>query len=185
MPFTSFRVSYQPQSSENSALDTHWRGIAAFLRESPRYTDAGANYGIVFGSALFQVLVLLPKKTPEEVTVLMQPWLDELQDLGITPSTTETLSHPTVRNATAAVFEVSGGEILVGTSLFGTRILPMRFWESEQSLSILVTTLRGTADDGGQFIQVGINPTLEVSGNPNNTVFPPFRTMHSICTVFG
>ncbi len=56
----------------------------------------------------------------------MQTWLDKGQDLGITPSTTETPRHPTVRNATAAVPEVSGGEILVGTSPFGARILPMR-----------------------------------------------------------
>jgi len=185
MPVTSFRVSYQPQSSNKSALDTYWQSIAAYLTESPKYLNAGAYYVNLFDNTLSHVLLLFPKKTPGEVAILTQPWIDKLQALKITPTISETVQHATVRNATAVVSELSGGEFLVGTSLYGARILPMRLWESQQSLSTLFVTLRGIADDGGQFIDVGIKPTVEVSGNPNNAVFPPFRTMHSMCIVTG
>ncbi len=178
-------MSYQPRSSARSALNIYWQGIAAFLTESPIYTNAGAYYVNSFDNTLFQVLVLFPRKTPEEVALLAQPWLGELKVLGITPDISEILQHPTVRKATAVVSEVSGGEILVGISLFGARILPTRLCESGESLSGLFTTLQGIADDGGQFINVGIKPTLEVAGNPNNAVFPPFRTMQSMCIVIG
>lgn len=183
MPVTTVHVAYQPSSSAKSALDVHWRSIATYLTESPKYLNAGAFHSLIFNNALFQAAVLFPKKTPEEVAALTQPWLNGLQALNITPSISETVQHPTVLGALTAIADSFGGEILVGLSLAGARILPKRLWEVEESLAQLFSTLRGIADDGATIANAGFNPTMEVSGNPDNAVLPAFRTMHSICFI--
>lgn len=183
MPVTSVRVLYQPASSDKSALDVHWKSIAAYLTESPKYISAGAYHINFFDNTLFHVVILFPKKTTDEVAALTQPWFDELKTLGITPAISETVQHPTVRNATVLVYEIFGGEILIGTDLYGSRILPKTLWETEDSLNTLFTTLRGIVDDGGHIVDIAVSPTKEVAGNPNNAVFPPLRTMHSMCVI--
>jgi len=183
MSVTSVRVLYQPASSDKSALDVHWQSIATYLTESPKYLSAGAYHINYFDNGLFHVVILFPKKTPEEVASLTQPWFNELQALNITPAISETVQHPTVRNATVLVYEIFGGEILTGTDLYGARILPKRLWETEQSRTTLFNTLRGIVNDGGHIVDFGINPTRDVSGNPNNAILPAFRKMHSMCVV--
>ncbi|KAF5359419.1 hypothetical protein D9756_003300 [Leucocoprinus leucothites] len=183
MPVTTVHVAYQPPSSSQSALDTHWKSIGSYLTESQKYLDAGAYYVNAFDNTLFRVVLLFPKKTPKEVTDLTQPWFNTLKALNITPSTFEIVRRPTVRNATTLVSDALGGEILTATDLYGARILPKRLWETSQGLPALFKTLRGIADDNGHITDVGINPTDEVSGNPNNAVLPAFRSMHSMCLV--
>ncbi|KAF5353302.1 hypothetical protein D9756_007946 [Leucocoprinus leucothites] len=183
MPTTTVRVLYQPPSSNQSALDTHWKSIGAYLQESPKYLSAGAYHINYFDNTLFHVVLLFPKKTPKEVTGLVQPWFDRLNALNITPAISTIVQHPTVGNATALVAEVFGGEILTGTDLYGGRILPKRLWETDQSFSVLLKTLRGIVDDNGHILDIAINPTDKVSGNPNNAVLPAFRSMHSMCVV--
>ncbi|KAF9453476.1 FAD-binding domain-containing protein [Macrolepiota fuliginosa MF-IS2] len=183
MPVTTVRVLYQPPSQDKAVLDTHWQSIGVYLTESPKFVDAGAYHVVAFDNTLFQVAILFPKKTPEEVDALTQPWMNELQALNITPTITETVQHPTVRNASALVPQIFGGEILTGTSLYGARILPKRLWESGESLATLFSTLRGIADAGGHIADIAINPTKEIAGNPNNAVLPAFRTMHSMCLI--
>lgn len=183
MPVTTVRVLYQSPSSDKSALDTHWQGIAAYLTESPKYLSAGAYHIINVDNNLFHAVILFPKKTPEEVTALTQPWFDDLKALNITPAISETVQHPTVRNATVLTYEVFGGEILTGTDLYGARILPKRLWETQKSQETLFNTLRGIADSKATIIDIAVNPTREVSGNPNNAINPAFRKMHSMCIV--
>jgi hypothetical protein len=181
MPVTTVRVLYEPP--DESALDIHWKSIGTYLTESHKYLEAGAYHINYFDNTLFHVVLLFPKKTPEEVASFTQPWLDGLQALNITPAISETVQHPTVRNATFLVYEVFGGEILTGTDLYGARILPKRLWESDQTRSTLHNTLRGIVDDNGHILDIGVNPTNEVSGNPNNAILPAFRSMHSMCVV--
>lgn len=183
MPVTTVSVLYEPPSSDKSALDTHWKSISTYLTESPKYLSAGAYYTSFFDNTIFRVAILFPKKTPQEVATLTQPWFSGLRALNITPAISETVQHPTVRNATALVPESNGGEILTGTELFGARILPKRLWETEQSRSTLFDTLRGIVNDGGHILDTAVNPTKQVSGSPNNAVLPAFRTMHSMCIV--
>lgn len=183
MPVTTVRVMYQPQSSDKAALDTHWRGIASYLAEAPKYIDSSAYYIDYVANSLFHVVILFPKKTPEEVAALTQPWFDSLQALNITPAISETVQHSTVRDATLLVYEIFGGEILTGTDLYGARILPKTLWKSQQSFSSLLKTLRSIADDGYPVLSIAVSPTNKVSGNPNNAILPAFRSMHSMTII--
>ncbi|KAJ3567861.1 hypothetical protein NP233_g6095 [Leucocoprinus birnbaumii] len=183
MPVTTVRVLYQPSSSSKSALDTHWESIGLYLTESPKYLNAGAYHINYFDNTLFHVVLLFPKKTPEDVESLTKSWFDGLKALNITPAISDTVQHPTVRNATVLVGEVFGGEILTGTDLYGARILPMRLWESSETRSLLFRTLRGIVDDNGHILEIAIRPTNEVSGHPNNAILPAFRSMHGMCVV--
>lgn len=180
MPVTSVRVVFPPKSSEKPDLDIHWKGIASYLAEAPQYISSGAYCIDFIDTSQFQAILLFPKKTLEEVDALTQPWFDSLQALNITPTISETVQHSTVRDATAVVFEAFGGEILTGTDLYGGRILPKRLWETRQGFSALLDTFRGIVDDGHLVFSAAINPTKEVSGNPENAVLPAFRNMHSM-----
>jgi hypothetical protein len=183
MPVTSVRVLYQPPSSNQSDLDTHWNGIGTYLTESPKYLSAGAYSINYFDNSMFHVVLLFPKKSPGEATALTQPWLDELRSLNIKLSISDTVQHPTLTSATFLVYDVFGGEILTGTDLYGARILPKRLWDTALTRSMLFETLRGIVDDGGHIMDIAVNPTNEVSGNPDNAVLPAFRSMHSMCVV--
>jgi len=183
MPVTTVRVLYEPSSSDISALDIHWESIGIYLSESPKYLDAGAYYVNFFDNDLFQVGLLFPNKTLHEVNSLTQSWFDGLRTLNITPIISEIVQRPTVRDASTVVYEVNGGEILAGIDLFGARILPKRLWKEKEGLSTLLNTLRQIGNENGQILDVGINPTNEISGNPNNAVLPAFRSMHSMCLV--
>ena len=183
MPATTIRVLYEPSSSDMSALDTYWESIGIYFSESPKYLDAGAYYVNFFDNDLFQVGLLFPNKTPDEVNSLTQSWFDGLRTLNITPTISEIVQRPTVRDASTVVYEVNDGGILVGTDLFGARILPKRLWEEKEGLSTLLNTLRKIVNENGQILDVGINPTNEILGNPNNAVLPAFRSMHSMCMV--
>lgn len=119
MPVTTIRILYEPSSSDMSALDTHWESIGIYLSESPKYLDAGAYYVNFFDNDLFQVGLLFPNKTPDEVNSLTQSWFDGLRTLNITPTISEIVQRPTVRDASTVVYEVNDGGILVGTDLFG------------------------------------------------------------------
>ncbi|KAF9448257.1 FAD/FMN-containing isoamyl alcohol oxidase MreA [Macrolepiota fuliginosa MF-IS2] len=183
MPATTVHVLYRPPSQDKSVLDTHWRSIGTYLTESPKYLSAGAYHIVNFDNNIFHVVILFPKKTPEEVDVLTQPWFSGLHTLNITPAITETAQHPTIRNASVLVYQIFGGEILTGTDLYGARILPKRLWESQDNLGTLFHTLREIVDGGGHIVDIAVNPTREISGNPNNAILPAFRTMHSMCII--
>jgi hypothetical protein len=174
---------YQPQSSEKVVLDTHWKGIASYLVEAPKYISSGAYYIDYLDNSLFHAIVLFPKKTPEEVAALTRPWFDSLHALNIIPAISETVQHSTVRDATLVVYEAFGGEILTGTDLYGSRILPTRLWETQRSFSTLLSTFRGIANDGYPVLSIAVSPTKEVSGNPDNAILPAFRTMHSMTVI--
>jgi hypothetical protein len=117
------------------------------------------------------------------VNALVGPWLTKLQQLRINLNESSIVQHSTVRSSISTLTELYGGDILTGTSLYGSRIMPKSLWKSNESQLNLQDTLRGIVNDGGTILNVGFDPTARSSEYPDNAVLPAFRSMRSMCMV--
>jgi len=154
-------------------LDLFWEAVDFYQASTPNYTDAGgASYGF-YSSGVFNLSPLfLPNGTSEQVTSLLNPFLQKLTDLGI-PHTVTIQSFPGLLPAYLGLFPAS--LFGVGTMLFGGWLLPRSLWESPNSLARLTSTIRTMVDDGVNAFDIAIRPTTNAAGNPHNAVLPAWR----------
>lgn len=127
----------------------------------------------------------------------MRPLLEKLNALGIpvplppamtvkrsyNTRTTDKIRDLSTRDLSAPIHRTSGltrralGE-KVGNTLIASRLWPRSSFTSNRSLETMHLAIRDMVDvDKGGYTFHGMNyaPTLNVSGNPDNAVNPPFR----------
>ncbi|KAF7378506.1 Fad binding domain protein [Mycena sanguinolenta] len=179
LPVTIASINF---TSEGISQNTHWKAIDAYQASTPALTDAK-----VWGMAQYTAgtFMLNPvfgvNKSSSEVTALIQPLLDTLDNLGINYVTaTSTYSgYLDAYNTLAFLKDFTvAADILVGS-----RLLPRSLWENPVTLKRLQRTIRNILNQRTAAVDVILSPTLKVAGNPNNAVLPAWRNAERHFTV--
>ncbi|KAF7378452.1 Fad binding domain protein [Mycena sanguinolenta] len=178
LPVTIASINF---TSKGISQDTYWKAIDAYQASTPALTDAK-----VWGMAQYttESFMLNPvfgvNKSSSEVTALIQPLLNTLDNLGVNYVTaTNTYSgYLDAYNTLTFLKDFAVADILVGS-----RLLPRSLWENPATLKRLQSTIRNILGQGTAAVDFILSPTLEVAGNPNNAVLPAWRNAERHFTV--
>lgn len=180
MTVTTFSFS----TGTDVSVDTFWAGVRAYMERFPAHADAGtyAYFWIIStGTDSFTFLMnpfFAVNHTLAEYTALVQPWYDELADLGIsiTPNSTYYDNFYDAWNAGFPLETVASSVMLTGSRLF-----PRANWESDSLFNSTFDALRSTITDGHALLAFNMKAEL-VDGYPSNAANPAFRNtlMHAI-----
>jgi hypothetical protein len=170
LPVTIASINF---TSEGISQDTYWQAIDAYQASTPALTDAKVWGMAQYTAATFTLNpVFGVNRSSSEVTALIQPLLDTLDNLGVNYVTaTNTYSgYLDAYNTLTFLKDFKVADILVGS-----RLLPRSLWEDVETLHGLQSTIRSILEGGTATVDFILRPTLEVAGNPKNAVLPAWR----------
>ncbi|KAJ7239892.1 hypothetical protein C8J57DRAFT_1372268 [Mycena rebaudengoi] len=157
-------------TSEGISADTFWAGINAYHASTPSYTPAGGFAIATYTTEMFSLSPLVfPNLSSTDAALLIQPFLTTLDALDI-KYTHSLVTKPGFLSASQSL-----ADITVGTGQFGGRLLPGSLWTDPQSFARMTRVIRNIIEDGGSCFDVALHPSLQVAGNPNNSVLPVWR----------
>ncbi|KAF9269452.1 FAD-binding domain-containing protein [Marasmius fiardii PR-910] len=159
-------------SSEGTAQELFWKTLDAYQTMTPKLTDAKlwaiAQYNNQ-GFSMYPIFAV--NKTSEEVTTLLQPLLDTLDQLGVKYAT-GTESYSRYIDAHSSIGFIMN--FPVANIILGSRLLPRSLWEDNRKLKEVQNTIRSILEGGTAVIEFIMKATL-AAGNPKNAVLPAWR----------
>ena len=166
------------------SADTFWAGIRAYMERFPANADAGtyAYFWILpTGNDSFTFLMnpfFAVNHTLAEYNALVQPWYDELSDLGIsiTPNSTY---YDNFYDGWSAGFPLE--TVASSVMLTGSRLFPRENFVNETLFNATFDALRSTISAGYPLLAFNLKAEL-ADGYPANSANPAFRNavMHAI-----
>ena len=159
-------------TNEGISQETFFKAVAAYHAWTPTVVDAGAmSLGFGTNTSFSVGPITAPGVPVAKLTALLQPLLDQLQNLGVN------YTAPVLRQFPGYLEEFNAmmPAIPVGTSQYGGWLLPR---------SVVVDNPDGLAaayaniTNGGAagFTTVALNVNRTVAGDVNNAVLPAWRT---------
>ncbi|KAF7349739.1 Fad binding domain protein [Mycena sanguinolenta] len=170
LPVTIASINF---TSDGISQDTYWKAIDAYQASTPALTDAKVWGEAEYNNTDFKLNpVFGVNKSSSEITALIQPLLDTLDNLGV--------NYVTATNTYSGYLEgyntlTSMKGFKVADTLAGSRFLPRSLWKDPATLKSVQSTIRSIVEGGTTAIDFIFRPTLEVAGNPNNAVLPAWR----------
>ncbi|KAJ7268345.1 putative isoamyl alcohol oxidase [Mycena rebaudengoi] len=160
-------------TSEGISQDTYWKAIDAYQASTPTLT-AAKIWGLAqYTTSTFSLNpVFGVNKTSSEVSALIRPFLDTLDNLGVNYVTATNTYGGYLDGYNTLTFLK---HFTVADILIGSRLLPQSLWEDPVQLKSLQTTIRSILEAGTVAIDFIQRPTLDVAGNPDNAVLPAWR----------
>ncbi|KAJ5329600.1 hypothetical protein N7452_009990, partial [Penicillium brevicompactum] len=149
--------------------DTFYEAVAKFHTRLPALVDAGAMSIWFYTNASFAISPLTGPNIPEaKLLSLVKPFLNDLKQLGITP-TLYSKQFPSYLSQ----FNGMQQEIGVGEAQYGGWLIPRSVVQNNNKA--LTAAYREITEDGATFIGVGLNVSKQVTGDVKNSVFPGWR----------
>ncbi|KAJ7330329.1 putative isoamyl alcohol oxidase [Mycena albidolilacea] len=173
LPVTIASINF---TSEGIRQDTYWKAIDAYQASTPNLTNAKVWGMAQYTAATFMLdPVFAVNKSSAEVSALIHPFLDTLDNLGVNYVTaTNTYSgYLEGYNTLTFLKDFTVADILVCRSVASG--LSRSLWEDPQKLGNLQNTIRSILEGGTAAVDFILRPTLQVAGNPNNAVLPAWR----------
>jgi hypothetical protein len=162
-----------------------WKGVNEYQYYGKAICEAGGtaySYISSLGNSSFSftTTVEMPGKTPSEVSALMQPLIDKLNDLGIpatNPRPTSSLSWGSNRQ---------GEGDSPGNTWFASRLFPASNWDNATLFRETMDAVQALVEAGYTFHGIHMMPTDRTAGYPGNaSVNPAFRTTLMHADVFA
>jgi hypothetical protein len=194
-PIVSSSIRFSTTTDRGSSAspisaETFWAGMRAYWEFSVAICDAGGlGYSFIYPNSsttglTFTVSISVPNKTTTEYRSFIRPLLQNLNDLGIEQR------MPTVKRSLTPPFSYEEGNkdeasslskrVLgetTGHTLIASRFFPRITFSSHSTLETSHLAIRHVVENGSlTFHGMNYAPTLSISGNPNNSVNPAFRT---------
>lgn len=175
----TWSFSYPADVSE----DTFKQAIRSWLSYFPRYADMGLySYLNVIsapggGSSFVMDPLIAPNQTIEEAKAIIQPWLDDIEELGI-EFKPEWNYYDSFKGVADNV--LTNGSANNYGSVSGNRLFPREKFEGE----VLESTFDAIWDNvkaGYVVLPYSIAPAYERSSSTNNAVSPAWREAIPIC----
>ena len=160
-------------TTEGISTDTFYAAVKAWHANLPKLVDAGASTNYYITSAFF---VLTPFTGPgipaSKAKELLQPFLDELNQLGIKYAMTGPTDFPTYLDQ----FNTYQLPVEVGMAQNGGRLIPRSVVESNNDgLTAAIRNIIAQNSTPAAFAGVVLNVNLSVTGQVNNAVLPAWR----------
>lgn len=194
-PITSSSVRFSTTPDRGStappiSTNTFWAGMRAYWEFSIAICDAGGlGYSFLYPSSsstglTFTVSISVPNKTTTEYRQFIRPLLQKFNDLGIQqpiPALRRSLKpsfscEENFKNEASSFSKRVIGET-TGHTLIASRFFPRTTFSTPSTLETSHLAIRHVVENGSlTFHGMNYAPTLSVSGNPNNSVNPAFRT---------
>ncbi|CAK7203866.1 hypothetical protein SEUCBS139899_006615 [Sporothrix eucalyptigena] len=185
----------------NISLDTYWHGTASYFAHFANFTSQGLS-GQFFlypqegrpqgadpdakprtsVAPLFGVGKTLP-----QLKAAVQPWLDEMQSLGIQMNTTWA-EFPSFYPAYYSQLAPTSLGVMPYNMTYGSRLIPRASFDRATGLNATMAAFRVLADQGHMFNGFQLAPTLETGepvGTDGNAVLPAWRDALSHTIVFA
>jgi hypothetical protein len=166
------------------SVETFWAGVRSYMERFDTHADAGTYaYFWILNTGEDSFLFLMNpffavNHTVAEYNALVQPWYDDLSNLGISisPSTTY---YDNFYGAWMAGFPLE--TVASSTMMTGSRLFPRANWEDATLFNTTFDTLRSTVENGYALLAFNMKAEL-VDGYPDNAANPAFRNtlMHAI-----
>ncbi|KAF7121857.1 hypothetical protein CNMCM5793_009411 [Aspergillus hiratsukae] len=168
----------------NVSVDAFWAGVRAYFERFAAYADAGHHsyfWVRATGTDSFEFLMnpyFAVNHTVAEFNALMQPWYDQLEELGITYSPNSTY-YDNFYDAWWAGYPVE--TVALSTLMTGSRLFPRANWENATLFNITFETLKSTIEAGHPLLAYNLKAELP-DGYPTSSANPAFRNtlMHAI-----
>lgn len=159
-------------SSEGVAAETYYAAVTAWHENLPRLVDAGAMTVYYVTSAAFTLTPFTGPGIPaSRAKELLQPFIDELDRLGIVYNMTGPTDFPTYLDE----FNTFQLPIEVGTAQYGGRLIPRSVVKNNNdALTAAIRTIN-EQDSSPLFVGVGLNVNTSVARNVDNAVLPAWR----------
>ena len=184
VPATSSSFSWT--TSATLTRDHFWAGFRAYMQRFVEYADQGI-YAYFFvlptnGQLTFLMQPFFaPNKTLNETQTLLEPWFQQLRDLGIA-FTPKTQHHADFHSAWKAAFPLEDVEKThVAT---GSRIFPRANWENTTRFNETFEAIKASSEAG--LLLIAFNMRMVPPGDhADNAVNPAMRrtVMHALSSV--
>ncbi|KAH6867411.1 hypothetical protein B0T10DRAFT_502405 [Thelonectria olida] len=159
--------------TSNNDQATFYDGIETFHSKLPGMVDAGSMVVYYFTNTFFQIAPLTAyDKTKEEVQIILTPFVDSLNDLGInyTVSYTQTDSYYDHYDTFFGPLPI--GNIQVGIAQYGGRLIPRDTIVNNNAA--LTETAKSIVEQGVTWIGVGTN-VAPFSNTKTQSVLPAWN----------
>ncbi|KAJ6111988.1 FAD linked oxidase N-terminal [Penicillium sp. IBT 18751x] len=168
----------------NVSADTFWAGVRSYIERFPAHADAGTYayfWVIATGNDTFEFLMnpfFATNHTLAEYNALVEPWYNDLANLGIsiTPNSTY---YDNYYDAWMAGFPLE--TVASSVMMTGSRLFPRANWETDSLFNSTFDALRTTVTAGYSLLAFNMKAELR-DGYPSNSANPAFREtlMHAI-----
>lgn len=166
------------------SADTFWAGVRSYVERFPAHADAGTYayfWVIALGDDSFLFLMnpfFATNHTLAEYNALVEPWYQDLADLGISISPNSTY-YDNYYDAWMAGFPLE--TVASSVMLTGSRLFPRANWETPSLFNSTFEALRTTVSAGYSLLAFNMKAELQ-DGYPDNAANPAFRQtlLHAI-----
>ncbi|KAG7094808.1 hypothetical protein E1B28_005621 [Marasmius oreades] len=160
-------------TSEGITQETFFQAIDTFHANTPRFADAKVWTIAQYTGGFFSLNpVFAVNKTSAEVSTLLRPLLDTLDSLGVKyASDVESYDGYLAAYETLVVLI----NVPIGVMVTGSRLLPTSLFEDKERLKGAQKAIRSILASGGMIFEFVLKATLDVAGNPQNSVLPAWR----------
>ena len=159
-------------TSDGISQDTFFEAIDYFNQVLPTWTSAGAMAIALISNSSFDLTpVTLPNITANETNAMIKPFVDKMDELGIDFHMNIT-TFPSYLQHYQTLIEPNPTQ-LVQNGQYGGRLIPRSVVEEDNAN--LTAAIRRITDDGISFVEIGLNVSSAVVGNPYNAVLPAWR----------
>ncbi|KAF5361379.1 hypothetical protein D9758_006192 [Tetrapyrgos nigripes] len=151
--------------------ETFWKAIDAYQASTPTLTDTKIFSIAVYTKQTFSLNpVFAVDKSASEVSTLLQPLTNTLDDLGVEYEIAVNTYDGYLDAYNTITFL---REFKVGDNIFGSRLLPRLIWEDKDKLKELQDTITQILEDGAIVQDFSLRATGP--GNSDNAVLPAWR----------
>ena len=157
--------------------EAHWQAIAAYNAIIPDLVNSQAFVWAIYDNVSFSLNPLtVINKTDVELTALIRPLLDSLDDLNIQYN----LSVQSGLRYIDAL-KITGEPLFtVGNALIGGRMLPRALWANESGIASVLDASREIVDAGLSLFDFSFRLPTPPDGDAPNAVLPAWRTTQRI-----
>jgi FAD/FMN-containing dehydrogenase len=162
----------------------YWKAVGLWFQQTPRLVqDNNTLIFLVQDDGFGVVSMTLPDRPESAVATLLQPYLDELDDLGIVYNLTTTYFEYYLEHF-AAFF----GPLPYGpndpSGILINRIIPRSIVESDSSTAQLMDAFKDTVSGGDFLVGCSVMNVANTSWT-SNAVLPAWRNTSVACNVNG
>ena len=159
-------------SAEGSGLDPFFEAVGYYHKLLPGYTAAGGvAIAQITNTSFLLTPLTFPNMTADRVTDMLQPFLNRLDEIGISYHIDITESSTFLEHYKALI-EPNPTQ-LVENAQYGGRFIPLSV--IQENNDELTAVVRNITQEGVTFVGIGLNASAAVVGDVYNSAHPSWR----------